>query len=808
MTTQILRVDGMTCAACTSRLERVLSRAEGVSGVRANLMTGAVAVDGTPDPAQLASKVVQAGFTPVEEVTRLAVDGMTCATCVSRLEGALGRVPGVLEASVSLASEAASVRHLALSTLPGALVQACVALGYNARVVSDAGRADLAAHRAAEQAALAGSVVMAAVLTLPVFVAEMGGHLVPAFHHWLHGVIEPRALWAIQFVLTSLVLFGPGLRFFQSGLPALWHGAPDMNSLVSLGAGAAWAYSTLVMLAPRLVPEPSRVVYFEAAAVIVTLILLGRWLEARARGRASAAIARLVGLRPATVRVQKGSETVELPLADVAAMDLLHLRPGERVAVDGVVETGTSWVDESMLTGEPLPVAKQPGAALTGGTLNGNGVLTYRATAVGADTVLARIIRLVEEAQGAKLPIQALVDRVTRVFVPVVMALAALTFSLWLALGPGLAEALVAGVAVLIIACPCAMGLATPTSIMVGTGRGAEMGVLFRRGDALQTLHEVAVVAFDKTGTLTEGRPELVATHATDPARALALAAAVEAGSEHPVAGAIQRAAQGLDLPQAEGVTALPGFGLSARVAGKAVLIGAERLMAREGIALGELARHAAEGAAKGQTPLFLALDGQPQALFLVADRIKPGSRAAIAALHAEGLQVAMISGDTEPTARAIAADLEIDTVVAEVLPAGKVAALEGLRAGGRKVAFVGDGLNDAPALAAADVGLAIGTGTDVAVEAAEVVLVSGDLSGVVNAIHLSRKVITNIRQNLFWAFAYNAALIPVAAGALYPAFGLLLSPMLGAGAMALSSVFVLTNALRLRQLKPMLREG
>ena len=810
MATQTLRVDGMTCAACTSRLERVLGRAEGVSGVRANLMTGSVAVDGAALPEVLAQKVAQAGFVAVEEVTQLAIGGMTCASCVSRLEGVLGAVPGVLAVSVNLAGETARITHLALSGLPEALAQAVRGAGYTARVASEDSRADIARHRAGEQRALALAVLLAAVLTLPVFVVEMGGHLVPAFHHWLHGLIEPQVLRLGQFGLTTAVLFGPGWRFFRAGVPALLHGSPDMNSLVVLGAGAAWAYSSITTFAPGWLPQASRQVYFEAAAVIVTLILLGRWLEARAKGRTGAAIARLAGLRPDRVRVERGGAVVEVAMAEVVVGDLLHLRPGERVAVDGLVQTGHSWVDESMISGEPLPLDKGPGAALTGGTLNGAGVLTYRATAVGGDTVLARIIRLVEDAQGAKLPIQALVDRVTRVFVPVVMGLAALTFALWLALGPGLAEALVAGVAVLIIACPCAMGLATPTSIMVGTGRGAEMGVLFRRGDALQALQGVQVVAFDKTGTLTEGRPELVAIHAADDAGALALAAAAESGSEHPIAGAILRAAaaRGLVLAPAEGVTALAGFGLSARVGGQAVLVGAERLMQREGLALGGLPALAAEGGAKGQTPLYLAADGQVLALFLVADQIKPGSRAAIAALHAQGLRTAMITGDSRPAAQAIATDLGIDTVIAEVLPEGKIVALESLRTGGRTLAFVGDGINDAPALAAADVGIAIGTGTDVALEAAEVVLMSGDLAGVVNAIHLSRKVLANIRQNLFWAFAYNAALIPVAAGVLYPGFGVTLSPMLGAGAMALSSMFVLTNALRLRGLRPMMSEG
>ncbi|WP_127104818.1 heavy metal translocating P-type ATPase [Pararhodobacter zhoushanensis] len=808
--TQTLRVEGMTCASCTSRIERLLGREDGVTGVRANLMTGTVAVDGQAQPADLAAKLGAAGFTASEDVTRLAIGGMTCASCVSRVERVLAKQPGVTSASVNLADESATVRHLAVSGLPEKLAEAVRAAGYEARIATETSRADVAEHKAEEQGKLARAVILAAVLTLPVFVLEMGGHMVPAFHHWLHGLVGQFPLWVAQFVLTSVVLFGPGWRFFKAGVPALLHAAPDMNSLVVLGATAAWGYSTIATFAPGLLPEASIAVYYEAAAMIVTLILLGRYLEARAKGRTGAAIAKLVGLQAQTARVERDGQVDEVAIDQVAVGDLLHLRPGERVAVDGNVTSGHSWLDESMITGEPVPVEKSPGETLTAGTVNGTSALTYRAEHVGADTVLARIIRMVEEAQGAKLPIQATVDRVTRVFVPVVMAVAALTFAIWMIWGPGLSHALVAAVAVLIIACPCAMGLATPTSIMVGTGRGAEMGVLFRRGDALQALQGVQVVAFDKTGTLTEGRPELVGVHTTpgaDEAQALAIAAAAESGSEHPIASAILRAAKerGLTLPKAGDVTALTGFGLQARVDGKAVLIGAQRLMDRDSIALGDLPEHAAKGAAQGQTPLYVAIDGKAVALLLVADRLKPSTKGAIDALHALGVETAMITGDARGTAQAIAAELGIDHVEAEVLPDGKVAAIEALRQGGRSVAFVGDGINDAPALAAADVGLAIGTGTDVAVEAAEVVLMSGDLRGVVNAIHLSRAVLRNIRQNLFWAFAYNAALIPVAAGVLYPGFGITLSPVLGAGAMALSSIFVLTNALRLKTLRPAL---
>ena len=580
-----------------------------------------------------------------------------------------------------------------------------------------------------------------------------------------------------------------------------------MNSLVALGTTAAYGFSVVATFAPGLLPPGTAAVYYEAAAVIVVLILLGRTLEARAKGRTGAAIRRLVGLAPKFARVERGGDVVELPLDQIIATDLVHARPGERIAVDGVVISGASYVDESMITGEPAPVAKAAGALVTGGTVNGTGALVLRATHVGADTVLSQIIRMVEQAQSAKLPIQGLVNRITLWFVPAVMALAALTVAVWLAFGPSptLAHALVAGVAVLIIACPCAMGLATPTSIMVGTGRAAELGVLFRKGDALQGLQSVRVVALDKTGTLTAGRPELTDLVVMDgfvEADVLALLAAAEAQSEHPVASAILRAAQqrNLTVPQAADFDAIPGFGLRATVGGRALLAGADRLMRREGVVLPD-ADPALAMAQKGRTPLYLAVDGKLAAVVGVADPIKPTTPAAIAALLGQGLRVVMITGDNQATATKIAAELGIAHVVAEVLPAGKVDAIKALSIHG-PVAFVGDGINDAPALAAADVGIAIGTGTDVAIETADVVLMSGDLGAVVNAFVISRATMRNIRQNLFWAFGYNALLIPVAAGALYPFGGPLLSPALAAGAMALSSVFVLTNALRLRRVQ------
>jgi Cu+-exporting ATPase len=633
-------------------------------------------------------------------------------------------------------------------------------------------------------------------------------------HQWINGTIGQQTSWILQFVLTSVVVLGPGRSFYTKGFPALLKGAPDMNSLVAVGTGAAYLYSIVATFLPSLMPDAVRTVYFEAAAVIVVLILLGRYLEARAKGRTGAAIQKLLGLQAKTARVLRDGELTEEPIETLTIGDIIVVRPGERIAVDGEVVEGSSHVDESMITGEPVPVEKVAGTPVTGGTINGSGSLQFRATRVGADTTLSQIIRMVEEAQGAKLPIQGLVDRITLWFVPAVMLVAALTVLVWLVFGPdpALTLALVAGVSVLIIACPCAMGLATPTSIMVGTGRAAEMGVLFRKGDALQQLAEIDIVALDKTGTVTQGRPEmtdLILADGFERSAVLGRIAAVEERSEHPVAEAIVRAAntENTERLEVRNFSSITGHGVSAEVAGSRVLVGADRLMHKEGIDVGELGEREVDLARRGRTALFAAIDGQVAAVIGVSDPVKPSSRDAIAALHSQGLKVAMITGDKRETAEAIAAETGIDTVIAGVLPDGKVAALTDLKGKSAKIAFVGDGINDAPALAHADVGIAIGTGTDVAIESADVVLMSGDLRGVVNAHEVSRRTMRNIRENLFWAFAYNTALIPVAAGVLYPALGVLLSPVLAAGAMALSSVFVLTNALRLRGIAPSMDE-
>ncbi len=881
-------IDGMTCASCVKRVETAAAKVEGVAASAVNFATETLSVTTRPgfSAEALVKAVRDAGYQANVEVITLDIEDMTCASCVARVEKALKTVAAVEDASVNLASGKALVTVLGGKHAVPALVRAVEKAGYKAKVQAEAGETDH--HEQAKEreiAVLTRDFLIAFVLSLPLFVMEMGSHLYPPLHHTLMSIFPGNTLYYLQFVLATLVLLGPGRRFFAKGVPALLRLAPDMNALVALGTGAAYLYSLVTTFAPGLLPVEARHVYYEAATVIVTLILLGRLLEARAKGRTGAAIRKLAGLQAKTARVERNGQTLDLDVGQVVVGDIVVIRPGERIPVDGTVIDGTSAVDEAMISGEPIPVEKGPGATVIGGTVNGSGSLRFTATGVGADMMLSRIIRMVGEAQGAKLPIQKLVDQVTAWFVPAVIAVAVVTFVVWFAVGPepSYTYGLIAAVAVLIIACPCAMGLATPTSIMVGTGRAAQLGVLFRKGEALQTLAGIDTVVMDKTGTITKGRPELteiVVAEGFDEAEVLGLVASLEARSEHPLADAIVRAAEGRGLIRqaVETMQAVPGLGLTGTVAGRSVAAGADRYMVKLGLfgkqplpnpspqggganladtmgdramtlpfaesetsahgfspLVGEMAgrpegafaaaesgrpgngmsvadhdgeasearrlRDAVERFAdQGASPLYVAIDGRLAAALAVADPLKETSVAAIAALKGLGLKVMMVTGDNARTARAIAARAGIDDLVAEVLPEGKVNVIKDLQAKGAKLAFVGDGINDAPALATADAGIAIGTGTDVAIESADVVLVGGDLAGALHAIELSRKVMRNIGENLFWAFGYNVLLIPVAAGALYPAFGWMLSPMVGAGAMGLSSVFVLSNALRLRR--------
>ncbi|SHF34032.1 Cu+-exporting ATPase [Litoreibacter ascidiaceicola] len=800
-------IEGLSCASCVGRAERALQAVQGVASAAVNLATSRAEVDADGANAEaLVQALSNAGYPAVTEEARFSVDGLSCASCVGRAERGAKGLSGVVDASVNLANATATVTWLKGSITREDVARAITDTGYAALPLDADSTSPTSENKHdAEADTLRRDTLIAAALTLPVFVIEMGGHLIPGMADLVERTIGQQTSWLLQWVLATAVLLWPGRRFLRDGFPALLRGAPEMNALVALGTSAAWLFSSVALFAPTLLPAGSRAVYFEAAAVIVTLILFGRWLEARAKAQTGSAIKSLLGLQPSVADVRRDGDWVEVPIAEITKGDVVLVRPGERVAVDGEIVDGQSFVDESMVTGEPVPVEHRTGDAVIGGTVNGTGALQVKATAVGGDTVLAGIVRMVEQAQGAKLPIQAVVDQVVRWFVPAVLLAATVTVLVWLSFGPTLAHALVAGVSVLIVACPCAMGLATPTSVMVGTGRAAELGVLFRKGSALQTLSQVKTIAFDKTGTLTMGRPELtdfVVSEGHVEAIVLAQVAAVEALSEHPISAAIVREAEarGVSIPTASEFASITGLGLRARVGKNDVLVGADRLMAKEGIALGDLATQADRWANEAKTPVFVAIDGVLAGVIAVADPIKPEAAELVSKLAQRGIKVAMITGDTVHTAKAVARELGIEKVVAGVMPDGKADAVADLKGEGT-LAFVGDGINDAPALAAADVGIAVGTGTDVAIETADVVLMSGELSGVLRAVEMSGKTMGNIRQNLFWAFAYNTALIPVAAGVLYPIWGILLSPMLAAGAMALSSVFVVSNALRLRRM-------
>ena len=802
-------VENMSCGGCASRVSKALAQVPGAHDITVNFVEGTARLtlaEATGFDA-VQSALATAGYPVKGETAQFAISGLSCASCVGRLEKALQAAPGVTDAQVNLADETARVSFVPGVTDALALAEVSAQAGYPAQAVSEITAEDRQAEKLAEVEKHRLTFLIAAALTLPVFILEMGGHLFPVWHHFIHQTIGLQASWVIQFLLTTAVLMGPGRGFFAKGLPALIRRAPTMDSLVALGAGAAWIFSTTALFAPAVLPQGTQAVYFEAAAVIVTLILMGRWFEARAKGQTGTAIRHLIGLQPRTAWVGSEGDWTEVPLAELKVGQTILLRPGARVPTDAIVVSGTSHVDESMISGEPMPVAKSAGDPLTGGSVNSNGSLTCRVTRVGADTTLSQIIRMVQQAQAARLPIQALVDQVTLWFVPGVIAIAVLTVVVWAIFGPEpvLSYALVAGVSVLIIACPCAMGLATPTSIMVGTGRAARLGVLFRQGDALQSLSGVSVLALDKTGTLTEGAPALTGLEVAegyDAPDVLAKIAGLETVSEHPIARAIVAHAQeqGLPLPKADEVKIHTGSGIAGVVSGSQVAIGNAGLMKDVGVPAAPLQERYADKAQDGHTVIFAAIDGVLAAVLSVSDPVRPTTPAAIKALQARGLHIAMITGDAPQTAQAVAQSLGIETVVAGVLPDGKTKALKELRAQFGKVAFVGDGINDAPVLAEADVGIAIGTGTDVAIETADVVLMKGDLMGVHHAFDLSKRTLRNIKQNLVWAFGYNVLLIPVAAGVLFPAYGLLLSPGLAAGAMAFSSVFVLGNALRLRQ--------
>ncbi len=735
-------------------------------------------------------------------VRRLSISGMSCAGCIATVENALKNVPGVTEATVNFAEHTATVTG---AVDPQALITAVRAASYDAAVLR--GLDDESEKEAAEMAhyrRLLRKFMVAAAVGAPLMAAEWLG--------FLPHLDAPGAtlFWlAVAAISLFVLVYSAGHMFVGAWKSFRAHNA-NMDTLIALGTGAAWVYSALVVLFPAIVPATARHAYFEAAAIIIALINLGQALEMRARGKTSEAIKRLIGLQPKTARVIRNGQEMDVPISEVGLDETLRVRPGEKIPVDGVMTEGHSSVDESMLTGEPMPVEKKTGDTVTGGTLNTSGTFLFQAKHIGADTALARIIEMVRRAQSSKPAIGRLADKISSVFVPAVLIIAVLTLLAWFNLGPEpkLSFMLVTTMTVLIIACPCALGLATPISIMVGVGKAAEYGILIRNGEALQQAGKLTTVVLDKTGTVTAGHPTvtmLVPTAGFDDKQLLIFAASLEAGSEHPLAQAIVEAARtrNLSLSPLSGFEALTGRGVRGLVDGKTVFFGNARLMEEQGIVLGELPARAAQLAEQAQTPMYLAVDGEAAGIVAVADPIKLDSKAAIARMHALGLTVVMITGDNRATADAVARQVGIDEVLAEVLPGDKAAKVAELQGRGEIVGMVGDGINDAPALAQADVGYAIGTGTDVAIESADVTLMRGSLHGVPDAIAISRATVRNIKQNLFGAFIYNVLGIPVAAGVLYPFIGLLLNPVIAGAAMAMSSVTVVSNANRLRWLTP-----
>ncbi len=745
------------------------------------------------------------------EKAHIHITGMTCASCVARVEQALSSVPGVISANVNLASEKATVEYIEgteLADLRWAVKDAGYELGSEAETLEDV---TTAAQR--EIRTIRNKFILAAILAGTI----MALMWTPLF------IGKAYLLWA----LATPVQFWAGWRFYLGTWGALRHRTADMNTLIAVGTSAAYFYSMIVVLSPRLLTagglEPH--LYFDTSAMIITLILLGRFLEARARGQTSEAIKKLIGMQPKTALVIRDSKEMEIPIVDVQVGDIILVRPGERVPVDGIIQQGYSSIDESMITGESIPVEKKTDDEVIGGSINKTGSFQFEATKVGKDTTLAQIIRLVEEAQGSKAPIQRLADVIASYFVPMVIGIAVGTFALWYFVGPAptLTFAFLNFVAVLIIACPCAMGLATPTAIMVGTGRGAEQGILIRNAEALERSHQIGTILLDKTGTLTQGEPkvtDVIATPFSSQKEVLQLAASAEYGSEHPLGAAIVNAAleKKLEVAPTLDFNAIPGQGVEASLVGKQLLLGNLRLITDRGLSLNGLGEEAERLWEKGKTVMFLGVDSQVVGIIAVADTLKPNAKEALRALHKMGIEIGMLTGDNQRTAQAIAQEVGIDRILAEVLPEHKAQEVEKLQNEGKVVAMVGDGINDAPALAQADVGVALGTGTDVAMETGDITLISGDLGGIVTAISLSKRTMRTIKQNLFWAFAYNTALIPVAAGVLYLAFGQtgvpsglhfilgdygFLNPILAAAAMTISSITVVFNSLRLRRFKP-----
>lgn len=809
-----MRVTGMTCAACSAAIERSLRKMDGVESATVNLATEQLTLAFDPSAVDIERVVARVeklgyGLEPLQAIKEVVIPigGMTCAACSAAIERSLNKMEGIESASVNLTTEKATI-HYDSNVLRIPEIKARIKkVGYEPLDIDQEESVD--EEKVKRERALniqKWKLIIAAVFTVPLFYIAMG-HM---FGAPLPKIIEPHH-HPVYFALVQIVLTVPimivGYKFYVVGFKALWSKSPNMDSLIAIGTSAAFIYGLYAFV--EILGgnhEMAQVLYFESAGVILTLIMLGKYLEAVSKGKTSDAIKALMGLQPKTATLIKNGEEIQIAIDEVEVGDVLLVKPGEKIPVDGKVVEGYSAVDESMLTGESIPVDKKVDDLLIGGSINKNGVLKFVAEKVGKDTALAQIIKLVQDAQGSKAPIARLADIISGYFVPVVIVIAIVSGLIWYALGYGMTFSLTIFISVLVIACPCALGLATPTAIMVGTGKGAEYGILIKSGGALEITHKVKTVVLDKTGTITLGKPVLtdLIVKDLDEDVVLRMAASAEKGSEHPLGEAIVKAAEekGIAFSPIQAFEAIPGHGIVATIEDKEVLLGNEKLMKRYGVTM-TLLEESHALASQGKTPMFLAIENTLSGIIAVADVVKPSSKAAIEAMHALGLKVAMITGDHKHTASAIAKEVGIDLVLAEVLPEDKANEVKKLQAQGEKVAMVGDGVNDAPALAQADVGIAIGSGTDVAMASADIVLMRSDLMDVATAIQLSKKTITNIKQNLFWAFAYNTLGIPLAAGMLYALGGPLLNPMFAAAAMALSSVSVVSNALRLRRFKP-----
>lgn len=814
MTTKSLKIEGMTCAACAKAVERASKKLQGVTEASVNFATEKLNVSfddtqvGVPD---IQAAIEKAGYkASIESANKtMKIEGMTCAACAKAVERASKKLDGVIEANVNFATEKLSISYEPSKVRVSDIKKAIEKAGYKA--IEEETSIDQDKERKEKEIKnLWNRFTISAIFTVPLLIIAMGSMIAEKLGMMLPSSIDPmmhpRIFAVIQLALVLPVVI-TGRKYFIVGFKALFKRSPNMDSLIAIGTSAAFLYS-LFSVFRILADNKGYELYFESAGVILTLITLGKYLESVAKGKTSEAIKKLMGLAPKTAVIIRDDKEVEIPIDEVEVGDIVIVKPGEKLPVDGIVTEGVTSVDESMLTGESIPVEKTAGDKVIGASINKNGSIKYKVTKVGKDTALSQIIRLVEEAQGSKAPIAKLADVISGYFVPIVISLAAIGAISWYIYGESGVFSLTIFISVLVIACPCALGLATPTAIMVGTGKGAEYGVLIKSGTALETAHRIKTIIFDKTGTITEGKPkvtDIITTEDIDKDYLLQVAASAEKGSEHPLGEAIVRGAEekNLAIKKLEQFKAIPGHGIEVSIDGKNILLGNRKLMVERNISLENLEETSHRLAGEGKTPMYIAMEGRLSGIIAVADTVKENSKKAIEKLHAMGIEVAMITGDNKRTAEAIAKQVGIDRVLAEVLPQDKANEVKKLQAGGHKVAMVGDGINDAPALAQADIGIAIGSGTDVAMESADIVLMRSDLMDVPTAIQLSKKTIKNIKENLFWAFGYNTLGIPVAMGVLYIFGGPLLSPMIAALAMSLSSVSVLSNALRLKRFKP-----